>query len=78
VQLANRAERAPGAVVIASAALGHDVDIYGTRDRLVRATRLVLVDHRRPGRLTPIRRSKRLIAVVIGREVQTSTFILPG
>ena len=31
-----------------------------------------------PGRLTPIRRSKRLIAVVIGREVQTSTFILPG
>jgi hypothetical protein len=30
------------------------------------------------GRLTPIRRSKRLIAVVIGREVQTSTFILPG
>jgi hypothetical protein len=31
-----------------------------------------------PGRLTPIRRSKRLIAVVIGRGVQTSTFILPG
>ena len=31
-----------------------------------------------PGRLTPIRRSKRLIAVVIEREVQTSTFILPG
>ena len=31
-----------------------------------------------PGRLTPIPRSKRLIAVVIGREVQASTFILPG
>jgi hypothetical protein len=48
VQLANRDERAPGAIVIVSAALGHDVDIYGTRDRLVRAARLVLVDHRRP------------------------------
>jgi hypothetical protein len=31
-----------------------------------------------PGRPTPIRRSKRLIAVVIGREVQVSTFIAPG
>ena len=31
-----------------------------------------------PGRLTPIRRSKRLIAAVIGRHAQTSTFILPS
>ena len=31
-----------------------------------------------PGRQTPIRRSTRLIAVVIGREVQVSTFIAPG
>jgi len=28
--------------------------------------------------MTPIRRSKRLIAVVIGREVQAPTFILLG
>ena len=31
-----------------------------------------------PGRLTPIRRSKRLIAAVIGRQAQASTFILPS
>jgi hypothetical protein len=31
-----------------------------------------------PGRLTPIRRSKRLIAAAIGRQAHASTFILPS